>query len=314
MKFSEAVQTCFGKYGTFEGRASRSEFWWFYLANIAVVWIANFVFSVTGYMTGGQEGALILSNLMQFIINLVFFIPFLAASSRRLHDTNRSAWWVLLMLTIIGLIPLIMWWAQKGDQLANSYGPPATLEDQPSLVPSPITQQEEVAPLKSAPPRSQIKSKAAAASSATTSDPVMSAAEPYMPTTQVGAANAPSAPLNQLSNGVVPTSPRSGTSTGAIIIGVVVVLIAIIAAALYLKPWNSGATNTDPQAPAALTETKSPIADPAEPKAVATQATRKNNQKSKAPSIDTIEAGDVSIQEDENGNVRIRAGDITIEE
>jgi uncharacterized membrane protein YhaH (DUF805 family) len=312
--FSESVQTCFGKYGTFDGRASRSEFWWFYLANIAVVWIANFVFSVTGYMTGGQEGAILLSNLMQFIINLVFFIPFLAASSRRLHDTNRSAWWVLLLITIIGIIPLIMWWAQKGDELSNNYGQPTEIEGEAPAVPPAVKQQEEVPPLKSSPPPSPPASQVAALSAEAKSDAVMSAAQQDAPAMQADFTRAPSAPLNQLSNGVVPTSPRTSTSTGAIIIGVVVVLIAIIAAALYLKPWNSGATNPDPQTPAVLTETKSPIADPAEPKTGATKPTRKNNQKSKAPRTDTIEAGDVSIQEDENGNMRIRAGDIIIEE
>jgi uncharacterized membrane protein YhaH (DUF805 family) len=50
--------------------------------------------------------------------------PFLAAGPRRLHDTNRSGWWQLLSLTLIGLIPLIYWLASKGDEHANQYGQP----------------------------------------------------------------------------------------------------------------------------------------------------------------------------------------------
>ena len=44
--------------------------------------------------------------------------------ARRLHDTNRSGWWYLMSLTIIGIIPLIIWWAQSGDSHNNQYGEP----------------------------------------------------------------------------------------------------------------------------------------------------------------------------------------------
>jgi uncharacterized membrane protein YhaH (DUF805 family) len=59
------------------------------------------------------------------IVNLAVFFPVVAAGSRRLHDTNRSGWWQLIMLTVIGLIPLIIWWASKGLDQENQYGSPA---------------------------------------------------------------------------------------------------------------------------------------------------------------------------------------------
>lgn len=116
MDFGKSIQTCMGKYATFEGRASRSEFWWFYLFTIMLSWGA----SVVGALSFGEGGGAALSLLT----NLAVMLPSFAASSRRLHDTNRSGWWVLLALTIIGIIPLIIWWAQDSDKAANQYGAP----------------------------------------------------------------------------------------------------------------------------------------------------------------------------------------------
>ena len=109
MTFGRSISVCMGKYVDFSGRASRSEYWWFYLFTVLLSW-----------------GALIVddSGIISGIVNLAFLLPSLAASARRLHDTNRSGWWMLISLTIIGLIPLIIWLATAGSRQPNEYGDP----------------------------------------------------------------------------------------------------------------------------------------------------------------------------------------------
>jgi uncharacterized membrane protein YhaH (DUF805 family) len=51
------------------------------------------------------------------------FLPTIAVATRRLHDTNRSGWWQLIGLTIVGLIPLLIWTVQDSDAGPNRYGP-----------------------------------------------------------------------------------------------------------------------------------------------------------------------------------------------
>lgn len=110
MTFGKAIATCFAKYVDFNGTASRPEFWWFYLFTILLSWGSILVDS---------------SQVLSMIVNLAVFLPVIAAGSRRLHDTNRSGWWQLIMLTVIGIIPLVIWWASKGSEQENQYGSPA---------------------------------------------------------------------------------------------------------------------------------------------------------------------------------------------
>ena len=109
MNFGQSISTCLSKYVDFSGRATRPEYWWFYLFALLLSW-----------------GAMIVdpSQIVSGIVNLALLLPSLAAASRRLHDTNRSAWWMLISLTIIGLIPLIIWLASRGNEQANQYGDP----------------------------------------------------------------------------------------------------------------------------------------------------------------------------------------------
>ncbi len=110
MTFGQSISTCLSKYVDFNGRASRPEFWWFYLFTVLMSW-----------------GAMLIDDteIVSVIINLALLLPSLAAGARRLHDTNRSGWWQLLMLTIIGIIPVVIWLASKGDDQQNRYGNPA---------------------------------------------------------------------------------------------------------------------------------------------------------------------------------------------
>lgn len=99
MTFSEAVKTCFSKYATFDGCASRSEYWYFIL------------FQIVGSIAAAIVGAIIsakVSGGLQALFSLATFIPSLAACCRRLHDTGRSGWYMLLALVpIVGLIVIV---------------------------------------------------------------------------------------------------------------------------------------------------------------------------------------------------------------
>jgi uncharacterized membrane protein YhaH (DUF805 family) len=112
MDIKTAVITCLTKYVDFDGRASRSEFWWFALACFLVTLVVG--------MIAGPLG---------MIVSLATLLPSLAAGIRRLHDIGKSGWWIL-----IGLIPLIGWiiaiyWAVKETQPeTNAWGaPPAQM-------------------------------------------------------------------------------------------------------------------------------------------------------------------------------------------
>ena len=114
MTFMDAIKTCFSKYVTFTGRASRPEYWYWCL------------FSLLGIICTFVIDGLILNDLENTPVNLLFsiitFLPGLAVSVRRLHDVDRSGWWVLLFFTIIGLILLIYWAVRKSDDGENRFG------------------------------------------------------------------------------------------------------------------------------------------------------------------------------------------------
>lgn len=106
---TNSVISCFNKYFDFETRSSRKEFWYWQLFRILMFLSITFIESL------GLSGLL-------FISNFIFLIPEIAVSIRRLHDINKSGWWILLTLTIIGIIPLIYFYCIKGDDGANDYG------------------------------------------------------------------------------------------------------------------------------------------------------------------------------------------------
>mgnify|MGYP005680054049 CR=1 FL=1 len=85
MNFIESLQTCYKKFFDFSGRASKSEYWWFQLYNI-ILYILTFVF---------QNDLMILLSIL-IIVNL---IPVYAVGVRRVHDVNKSGWWVLISVS-----------------------------------------------------------------------------------------------------------------------------------------------------------------------------------------------------------------------
>ena len=100
------------KYAKFDGRASKSEFWWFQLFYVIVLIVGMILDSLLGY-----------TELFYWIGYIICLLPGLAVGCRRLHDTNRTGWWQLLSLTIIGIIVLIVWWVADSDNRKNRYGP-----------------------------------------------------------------------------------------------------------------------------------------------------------------------------------------------
>lgn len=123
MQIMTAVRTCFSKYATFSGRARRAEYWWFVAFNIMVNIGLNIIdamaFGLQHGMMGGTPGSPLSS-----LYSLAVFLPSLAAGVRRLHDTGKSGWWVLIwLIPIIGWIILIWWLATPGDEGPNEYGP-----------------------------------------------------------------------------------------------------------------------------------------------------------------------------------------------
>lgn len=100
MTFDESISTCFSKYAAFEGRATRSEYWWFFL----FTFLASMAFSMVSENASG-------------LFSLAVLLPSLAVGARRLHDTDRSGWLLLLwLIPIIGWIILIVWMVQEGKE------------------------------------------------------------------------------------------------------------------------------------------------------------------------------------------------------
>jgi uncharacterized membrane protein YhaH (DUF805 family) len=111
MGFGEAIQSGFRHYVTFSGRAPRSEFWYWQLFAVIVSIVANVIDTAIGL------------PLVSVIVSLGLLLPGIAVGVRRLHDIDRTGWWLLLVFTIIGTILLIVWACFEGTAGSNSYGP-----------------------------------------------------------------------------------------------------------------------------------------------------------------------------------------------
>ena len=99
MSFADAVRSVFSKYATFSGRARRSEFWYFVLFTFLVGIVTGIVDSILGTDYDGTSG-----GLVNTLGSLALLLPSVAVAVRRLHDIDRSGWWILL-----GIIPIIGW-------------------------------------------------------------------------------------------------------------------------------------------------------------------------------------------------------------
>jgi uncharacterized membrane protein YhaH (DUF805 family) len=109
MSFAESIRTCFSKYVEINGRATRSEYWWFALFTALVYAVLVVLVAVV-------------NSVWPLIFLLALILPSLAVSIRRLHDTSRSGWWYLLSIVPFCSLVLLVFFCldSHGD---NQYGP-----------------------------------------------------------------------------------------------------------------------------------------------------------------------------------------------
>ena len=106
------------KYAVFNGRARRKEYWFFALFNI----IISIVLAVIDGITGSYSAAFGM-GLLGAIYMLAVLVPAIAVSVRRLHDTDRSGWWMLIILVpLIGAIVLLVFMVLDSSPSQNQYG------------------------------------------------------------------------------------------------------------------------------------------------------------------------------------------------
>lgn len=113
MTFTEAIKSGFSNYINFNGRAARSEFWYWSLFTTLV----TIVVDIIDYGVGSGAG------LLGELWGLATLLPGLAVGARRLHDTDRSGFWLFIgLLPLVGWIVLIVWWCLRGTSGSNQYG------------------------------------------------------------------------------------------------------------------------------------------------------------------------------------------------
>ncbi len=108
------------KYAVFSGRARRKEYWMFMLANIVV----GVVIGLLGAATAGPDGApSTIATIVLWVYSIAILLPSLAVTVRRLHDTDRSGWWILIsLIPLIGAIVLIIFYVTDGTKGPNRFG------------------------------------------------------------------------------------------------------------------------------------------------------------------------------------------------
>lgn len=113
MDFVQAVQTCCKKWVTFTGRASRSEYWWFFLFNFLLFLIVP----ITGLLS------VKLIAIIFAIAYIYLTIAMIAVAIRRLHDIDRTGWWILIgLVPVVGFIVLLIFYLTPGTEGSNQYG------------------------------------------------------------------------------------------------------------------------------------------------------------------------------------------------
>jgi uncharacterized membrane protein YhaH (DUF805 family) len=112
MNFTQAISSGFSNYVDFTGRAVRSEYWYWVLFVVIASIVASIIDAVLGI------------RLFNPIFGLAILLPSIAIGVRRLHDIDRSGWWLLLnFIPLIGAIVLIIWFCSRGTEGANRFGP-----------------------------------------------------------------------------------------------------------------------------------------------------------------------------------------------
>jgi uncharacterized membrane protein YhaH (DUF805 family) len=112
VSFVDAVRSVLTQYAVFSGRSRRSEYWWYTLFAVVVSLVASQIDGAMG------------SRFVSIVVALALFLPGLGVSMRRLHDTGRSGWWLLIgLVPVVGVIVLIVFYVQDSQPTANVHGP-----------------------------------------------------------------------------------------------------------------------------------------------------------------------------------------------
>ncbi len=120
MSIAQAIGSVFSKYATFSGRARRSEYWWWYVFVTVIGIVASVIDRAAGLTFGDATYA---GGWVAGIAGLLLFLPTFAVFVRRLHDTGRSGWWLLItFIPIVGAIVLLVF-VLLDSQPDNQYGP-----------------------------------------------------------------------------------------------------------------------------------------------------------------------------------------------
>ena len=122
MDIKQAVLTCVrDKYVDFKGRAGKEEFWWFFLAQVIVLLVAGLIHDV-----------------VYVVVALALLLPGLGAGARRLHDTGKTGWLMLLgLIPILGFVVLVYFWVQPSAP-ANEWGAGPATPDPRALPPGAV--------------------------------------------------------------------------------------------------------------------------------------------------------------------------------
>ncbi len=129
MGFTTAVRSVFRQYARFAGRARRSEYWWWALFQTLAILAAGALDSITsGDPSDITEG----TGPMATLTTLALVLPSLAVTVRRLHDTDKSAWWILWALVpVLGFILLFVWCLLDTTPGDNRFGAPPKITGWP---------------------------------------------------------------------------------------------------------------------------------------------------------------------------------------
>ena len=115
VSFAQSWVLFFRNYANFSGRSSRSAYWFWFLWSVIITLFTEILRASIG-------GELSPVDIIDLVWSLGILVPGFALAARRLHDVGRSGWWQLIALTIVGIIPLFIWFVSAGDSDTNKYG------------------------------------------------------------------------------------------------------------------------------------------------------------------------------------------------
>lgn len=120
MSFMDATKSSFQQFVGFSGRASRSEYWFFYLSFI-VASIGMLVLTIVSAFVLDAVAAIM--GMLTMVVYLAYLLPMLAVTVRRLHDLGKSGWMILILFVpLVGAILLLVWCVSDGEAFDNAYG------------------------------------------------------------------------------------------------------------------------------------------------------------------------------------------------